>query len=78
MSLFVVRAFVRLRRLLASNAELARHLNNLERKYDTQLLVYSDFESPISQFELRSSKSHLFLVVKFAIRNSKSEIRNSR
>jgi len=32
MSLYVVRAFVRLRELLASNAELARKLNELERK----------------------------------------------
>jgi hypothetical protein len=32
MSLYVVRAFVRLREVLASNAELARKLNDLERK----------------------------------------------
>lgn len=32
MSLYVVRAFVQLRELLASNAELARKLNELERK----------------------------------------------
>jgi hypothetical protein len=34
MSLYVVRAFVRLRELLASNAELARKLNELERKLE--------------------------------------------
>jgi len=33
MSTFVVRAFVRLRELLASNAALARKLDELERKY---------------------------------------------
>jgi hypothetical protein len=33
MSLFVVRAFVRLRELLASNTALARKLDELERKY---------------------------------------------
>lgn len=33
MSVFVVRAFVRLRELLASNAALARKLDELERKY---------------------------------------------
>jgi len=33
MSVFVVRAFVRLRELLASNATLARKLDELERKY---------------------------------------------
>ncbi len=31
-----VRAFVRLRRMLASNAELARKLEELEKKYDAQ------------------------------------------
>jgi len=38
-SVQVVRAFVRLRQLLASNAELARKLNALEKKYDTQFRV---------------------------------------
>jgi ORF6N domain len=33
MSVFVVRAFVRLRELLASNSVLARKLDELERKY---------------------------------------------
>jgi hypothetical protein len=32
----IMRAFVRLRRMLASNAELARRLDELERKYDAQ------------------------------------------
>jgi hypothetical protein len=32
----VVRALVRLRQLLSSNAELARKLDALERKYDAQ------------------------------------------
>ena len=38
----IMRAFVRLRRLLASNTELARKLNALERKYDTQFKVVFD------------------------------------
>ena len=38
-SVQVVRAFVRLRQLLASNAELARNLNSLEKKYDAQFRV---------------------------------------
>jgi leucyl aminopeptidase len=42
MSVFVVRAFVRLRQLLASNAELARKLNVLEKKYDAQFKVVFD------------------------------------
>jgi hypothetical protein len=32
----IMRAFVRLRQLLASNAELARKLDALEKKYDKQ------------------------------------------
>ena len=32
----IMRAFVRLRRMLASNAALARRLDDLEKKYDTQ------------------------------------------
>jgi hypothetical protein len=41
-SVQVVRAFVRLRQLLASNAELARKLEVLERKYDDQFKVVFD------------------------------------
>jgi hypothetical protein len=42
MSVFVVRAFVRLRQLLATNAELARKLAALEKKYDAQFKVVFD------------------------------------
>jgi len=42
MSIFVVRAFVRLRQMLASNAELARKLAALEKKYDAQFTVVFD------------------------------------
>ena len=38
-NLEIMRAFVRLRRMLASNAELARRLNELEKEYDAQLKV---------------------------------------
>ena len=38
----IMRAFVRLRQMLASNAELARKLDALERKYDTQFKVVFD------------------------------------
>lgn len=38
-SIQVVRAFVRLRKMLASNAELARKLEALEKKYDAQFKV---------------------------------------
>ena len=38
----IMRAFVRLRQMLASNAELARKLNALEKKYDHQFKVVFD------------------------------------
>jgi hypothetical protein len=41
-SVQVVRAFVRLRQLLASNAELASKLAELEKKYDRQFKVVFD------------------------------------
>jgi hypothetical protein len=42
MSVEVVRAFVRLRELLLSNAELSRKLDELESKYDEQFRVVFD------------------------------------
>jgi len=41
-SVQVVRAFVRLRQMLASNTELARKLAELEKKYDVQFKVVFD------------------------------------
>jgi len=38
----IMRAFIRLRQMLASNAELARKLDALERKYDAQFKVVFD------------------------------------
>jgi hypothetical protein len=38
----IMRAFVRLRRILASHADLARKLDSLEKKYDTQFRVVFD------------------------------------
>jgi hypothetical protein len=38
----IMRAFVRLRQMLASNVELARKLATLERKYDAQFKVVFD------------------------------------
>jgi len=41
-SVLVVRAFVKLRQMLASNAELARKLNEMEKKYDAQFKIVFD------------------------------------
>ena len=38
----IMRAFVRLRQILASNAQLARRLDALEKKYDAQFKVVFD------------------------------------
>ena len=38
----IMRAFVRLRRMLATNADLERRLNELEKKYDAQFKVVFD------------------------------------
>jgi ORF6N domain len=38
----IMRAFVRLRQMLASNAQLARKLDDLEKKYDAQFKVVFD------------------------------------
>jgi hypothetical protein len=38
----IMRAFIRLRRMMASHAELARKLENLEKKYDVQFKVVFD------------------------------------
>jgi hypothetical protein len=38
----IMRAFVRLRRLLVSHADLARKLEELEKKYDAQFRVVFD------------------------------------
>lgn len=38
----IMRAFVKLRQMLASNAELSRKLANLEKKYDAQFKVVFD------------------------------------
>jgi len=38
----IMRAFVRLRQILASNKELAKRLDELEKKYDAQLKVVFD------------------------------------
>lgn len=41
-SIHIVRAFVRLRQILASNAELAKKLESLEKKYDSQFKIVFD------------------------------------
>ena len=55
-SIEVVRAFVRLRAMLAGNVELARKLATLEKKYDAQFKVVFD---AIRELMAPASKSRL-------------------
>lgn len=41
-SIYVVRTFIKLRQMLASNAELSRKLDALEKKYDAQFKIVFD------------------------------------
>ena len=41
-SVFVVRAFVKMREMVVSNKEIVRRLDNLEKKYDSQFKVVFD------------------------------------
>ncbi|MBI3753408.1 MAG: ORF6N domain-containing protein [Deltaproteobacteria bacterium] len=41
-NIHIMRAFVKLREMIASNKELAKKLNELEKKYDTQFRVVFD------------------------------------
>lgn len=53
-SVQVVRAFVRLRQMLASNAELARKLDAMEQKYDAQFkVVFSAIRRLMSPPEIK-------------------------
>ena len=54
----IMRAFVRLRRMLASNAELAKKMDALENKYDTQFKVVFDAISQLMT-PLEPSRKHI-------------------
>ena len=41
-NIHIMRAFVKLREMIASNKELAKKLNKLEKKYDAQFRVVFD------------------------------------
>jgi hypothetical protein len=58
----VVRAFVRLRQMLATNAELARKLASLENKYDAQFKVVFDAIRQIMSQPARPKREIGFLV----------------
>jgi DNA-binding PadR family transcriptional regulator len=53
----IMRAFVRLRRMLASNVELARKIESLEKKYDSQFkLVFDAIRQLMKPVESKSNR----------------------
>ena len=57
----IMRAFVKLRQLLASNAELSRRLDELESKYDKQFRVVFDAIRQLMATPIRDRKEIGFL-----------------
>ena len=52
----IMRAFVKLRQMLASNVELSRRLDELESKYDKQFRVVFDAIRQLMATSVRTSK----------------------
>ena len=56
-SVYVVRAFVRLREMIASNKDFSRKLDELEKKYDAQFrVVFDAIRSLMAQPETKKRK----------------------
>lgn len=53
----IMRAFVKLRQMLASNAELSRRLNELESKYDKQFKIVFDAIRQLMATPIRNRKA---------------------
>ncbi len=70
----IMRTFVRLRQLLASNAQLARKLEALEKKYDAQFrVVFDAIRQLMTPPEPRKRKIG-FIVKERAAKYGRSEI----
>ena len=56
-SLYVVRAFVKLREMIASHKDLARKLDEMEQKYDSQFrVVFDAIRALVAEPELKEKK----------------------
>lgn len=73
-SIWVVRSFVRLRKLLAEYTEVAAKLRELEKKYDSQFKVVFDALRKLMQPPEGDKKER----IGFVVRRSKSEGKSSR
>jgi len=74
----IMRTFVRLRKLLASNAQLARKLEALEKKYDAQFKVVFDAIRQLMSPPEPKKRKIGFLVRERAAKYGRAEIRPRR
>ena len=72
----IMRTFVRLRQLLATNAELARKLEALEKRYDTQFKVVFDAIRQLMAPSEPKKRKIGFIVSERAVKYGRSEIRS--
>ena len=72
----IMRTFVRLRQLLATNAELARKLEALEKRYDTQFKVVFDAIRQLMAPSEPKKRKIGFIVSERAAKYGRSEIRS--
>ena len=77
-SIQVVRVFVRLRQMLASNAELSRKFDALEKKYDAQFKAVFDAIRQLMAPPESGEKKIGFRVRERRVRYRMSTRRNSR
>ena len=69
----IMRTFVRLRQLLATNAELARKLAALEKKYDTQFKVVFDAIHQLMKSPEPTKRKIGFIISERAVKYGRSE-----
>jgi len=74
----IMRTFVRLRQLLATNAELARKLEALEKKYDAQFKVVFDAIRQLMALPEPKKRKIGFIVSERAAKYGRSEISRRR
>ena len=72
----IMRTFVRLRQLLATNAELARKLEALEKRYDAQFKVVFDAIRQLMGPSEPKKRKIGFIVSERAAKYGRSEIRS--
>ena len=74
----IMRTFVRLRQLLATNAEMARKLEALEQKYDAQFKVVFDAIRQLMKPAVPKTRKIGFIVSERAAKYGRFEIKEKR